>query len=147
MTSIYDTYGTQPREDLKRNFDAETIRRDIAYGERDIKDISQFITEARSQLAIIEQTKFKRYISVQKGHDYGLKKVDFSVSVYRVPQVPGNERLRVYEHGDDSRRFVGNDRRKEFITFVRDRMAKYPDAERIGNAAGMIKPEKEVVQL
>lgn len=152
MTSIYDNYGERQRGELKTNFDPTYILRDIEYGERDIKDIQAFIIAAREQLAIIEKTTFKRFIEVRKGKDHYAGKVEFSISVYRVPQVPGNEllngipRLRVYEH-DDSQRFVGNDKRKEFIEYVQARRIKYPDAELIGNAIGLIKPVKAVVQL
>lgn len=147
MTSIHDTYGDSARKDLKTQYDTGYITQDIKWGERDIRDIQQFVREAKAQLAVIETTTFKRYIDVRKGHDYHLGKVEFSISVYRVPQVPGNDCLKVYEH-DDSRRFVGNDKRKEFIAYAQERMAKYPDAEVIGNAAQMCcKPVKGVLQI
>jgi hypothetical protein len=72
--------------------------------------------------------------------------VDFEVSVYRVPQVPGNEFLKIYETGD-GRRFVGNDWKKDFLEYVRAMIAKHPDAVLVGNAVEMIKPVKEVVQI
>ncbi len=146
MTSIFDNYGEHARSKIKDEFDAERLQKEIGYARRDIADIEKFVKEAGAQLAIIRTTTFKRYIEFTKGHDYGAGKVDFSVSCYRVPQVPGNEKLRVYE-SDFSRRFVGNDKKSEAIEYVRQAQAKYPDAELIGNAAGLIKPVKDIVQL
>jgi len=134
MTSIYDNYGERAREHLKEEFSASSIQRDIEYAERDTKDITAFIAAAKAQIAVIEKTVFKRYIDFKKGKDYYAGKIEFSASVYRVPQVPGNERLKVYE-SDDSRRWVGNDKKKEALEFVLALIRKYPDAELIGTAA------------
>jgi hypothetical protein len=146
MTSIFDNYGEHARSKIKDEFDADRLQREIGYARRDIVDIEKFVKEAEAQLEIIRATTFKRYIEFTKGHDYNAGKVDFSVSCYRVPQVPGNEKLRVYEY-DFSKRFVGNAKRAEAIEYVRQAQAKYPDAELIGNAASLIKPVKDVVQL
>jgi len=146
MTSIFDNYGEHARAKIKDEFDADRLQKEIGYARRDIADIEKFVVEAVFQLSVISRTQFKRYIEFTKGHDYGAGKVDFSVSCYRVPQVPGNEKLRVYEF-DFSKRFVGNVKRSEAIEYVRQAQAKYPDAELIGNAADLIKPIKDVVQL
>ena len=146
MTTIFDNYGKHAREKIKDDYDADRLDREIGYAMRDVEDIKKFIIAARAQLATITNTQFKRYIEFTKGHDYGAGKVDFSVSCYRVPQVPGNEKLRVYEF-DFSKRFVGNVKRAEAIEYVRQARAKYPDAELIGNAANLIKPDKGIVQL
>ncbi len=144
MTTIYDNYGERAREHLKEEFSTSSIQRDIEYAERDIKDITAFIVAAKEQIAVIEKTTFKRFIEFKKGRDYYAGKVEFSVSVYRVPQVPGNERLKVYE--TDGRRWVGNDKRKEAIGYVLDLIQKYPEGELIGNAAELIKKaHKEIV--
>ncbi len=136
MTTIYNNYGESAREHLKEEFSINSIERDIGYAERDIRDISLFFVAAKTQIAVIEKTTFKRYIEFKKGRDHYAGKVEFSVSVYRVPQVPGNERLKVYE--TDGRRWVGNDKRKEAIGYVLDLIQKYPAGELIGNAAELI---------
>jgi hypothetical protein len=136
MTSIFDNYGERAREHLKEEFNADSIQRDIGYAERDKKDISTFITSAKEQIAVIEKTTFKRYIDFKKGRDYYAGKIEFSVSVYQVPQVPGNEKLKVYS--DDGKRYIGNDKRKEAIGDVLKLIVKYPDAELIGNGAELI---------
>jgi len=136
MTTIYNNYGESAREHLKEEFSINSIERDIGYAERDIRDISLFFVAAKTQIAVIEKTTFKRYIEFKKGRDYYAGKVEFSVSVYRVPQVPGNERLKVYE--TDGQRWVGNDKRKEAIGYVLDLIQKYPAGELIGNAAELI---------
>lgn len=146
MTSIFDNYGEHARAKLKERFDADQLQRDIGYARRDVADIEKFIVEAVFQCSVIARTQFKRYIEFKKGRDYQFGKVEFSVSCYRVPQVPGNERLRVYE-SDFSRRFVGNVKRVEAIEYVRQAQAKYPDAELIGSAADLVKPKKEIVQI
>ena len=146
MTSIFDNYGENARSKIKDEFDADRLQREIGYARRDIVDIEKFVKEAEAQLEIIRATTFKRYIEFNKGHNYNVGKVEFSVSCHRVPQVPGNEKLRVYEF-DFSKRFVGNAKRAEAMEYVRQAQAKYPDAELIGNAVGLIKPVKDVVQL
>lgn len=144
MTTIYNNYGESAREHLKEEFSINSIERDIGYAERDIRDISLFFVAAKTQIAVIEKTTFKRYIEFKKGRDHYAGKVEFSVSVYRVPQVPGNERLKVYE--TDGQRWVGNDKRKEAIGYVLDLIQKYPEGELIGNAAELIKKaHKEIV--
>lgn len=146
MTSIFDNYGEPARARLKDEYDADRLQKEIGYARRDIADIEKFVHEANVQSARIGMISFKRYIEFTKGHDYGAGKVDFSVSCYRVPQVPGNEKLRIYEF-EFSERFVGNVKRAEAIEYVRQAQAKYPDAKLIGNAADLIKPDKGIVQL
>ena len=146
MTTIFDNYGEYAREKIKDEYDADRLQRNIGYAMRDLQDIHKFIIAARDQIGNIAVTQFKRYIEFTKGRDYGAGKVDFSVSCYRVPQVPGNEKLRVYEF-DFSKRFVGNAKRAEAIEYVRQARAKYPDAELIGNAADLVKPEKGVIPI
>jgi len=146
MTTIYDNYGKDARVKLKEEYDQDRLERDIGYARRDIVDIERFVVEAVFQLSVIARTPFKRYIEFRKGHDHCVGKIDFSVTCYRVPQVPGNERLRVYEN-DFSKRFVGNAKRAEAIEYVRQAQAKYTDAELIGNAADLVKPVKEIVQI
>jgi hypothetical protein len=149
MTSIYDNYGERAREKLKENYDLDSVMRDIGWAERDIKEIAAFITAAKAQIEIIKDTQFRRYIKFEKGHDHYRKKVEFSVSVYRVPQVAGNENLRVFESDINvSRRWVGNEHRKEAIEHAHALMERYPDAELIGNAADLLrKRNKEVLQV
>jgi len=146
MTSIYDNYGERAREHLKEEFSASSIQRDIEYAERDTKDITAFIAAAKTQIAVIEKTAFKRYIDFKKGKDYYAGKIEFSVSVYRVPQVLGNERLKVYE-SDDSRRWVGNDKKKEAVESVLVLLKKYPDAELIGTAAELCQKKRGLIEI
>ena len=144
MTSVYEIYGEGARKKLPDQWDLQSLECDIGWGERDIRDIQQFITEARNQVEVIKQTAFRRFIWFNKGKDCYAKKVEFSVSVYRVPQVPGYEKIKVFEF-EDSKRFVGNDKKKEAIAFVREMLLKYRDAELIGNFTDAIKPEKTVL--
>ena len=146
MTSIYDNYGERAREHLKEEFSTSSIQRDIGYAERDIKDITAFIAAAKTQITVIEKTAFKRYIDFKKGKDYYAGKIEFSATVYRVPQVLGNERLKVYE-SDDGRRWVGNDKKKEAIEFVFALLKKYPDAELIGTAAELCQKKRGVIEI
>jgi len=146
MTSIYDNYGERVREHLKEEFSIGSIQRDIEYAERDTKDIAAFIAAAKTQIAVIEKTSFKWYIDFKKGKDYYAGKIEFSASVYRVPQVPGNERLKVYE-SDDSRRWVGNDKKKEALEFVFALLKKYPDAELIGTAAELCRKKRGLNEI
>jgi hypothetical protein len=145
MTSIYEDYGERARERLKVNFDARHIQDDLKYAERDIKDITEWMAAAEKQLAVIEQTVFKRYIEFRKDYDYYLKKIDFSVSVYRVPQSYSN--LKVYVN-DVSNRWVGNDKRKDAIAYTFALMQQFPDAELVGNGADIIRAaKKKYIQL
>jgi len=146
MTTIFDNYGEHARSKLKEEFDEGRIQREIGYARRDIADIEKFVVEAVFQCSVIARTPFKRYIEFNKRKGYSGGLVEFSVSCYLVPQVPGNERFHVHEN-DFNRRFVGNVKRKEAVEYVRQALAKYTDAELIGNAADLIKPVKEVVQI
>jgi len=80
MTSIFDNYGEHARSKIKEEFDADRLQREIGYARRDIADIEKFVKEAEAQLAIIRTTTFKRYIEFNKGHNYNVGKVEFSVS-------------------------------------------------------------------
>lgn len=146
MTSIYDNYGERAREHLREEFNISSIQRDIEYAERDIKDITEFIVAAKTQIDVVEKTAFKQYIDFKKGKDYYAGKIEFSASVYRVPQILGNERLKVYE-SDDSRRWIGNDKKKEAFEFVFALLKKYPDAELIGNAAELCRKKQGMIKI
>ena len=145
MTSMYEDYGPGALERLKDEYDIGNINRQTEWGNRDQQTIRTFLEAAGKQKAIAEKTAFKWFVLFNKGHDYGSGKIEFSISAYRVPQVPGNEKLKVFSN--EGKRFIGNDRKKEAVQYARDLMVRYPGATLTGTAAELVKPEKGVINL
>lgn len=100
-------YDQQALEELRRNFDRESVETCICLAERDLTDIQNYLKAAREQLQVIDATQFRKEVYFER------RKIDnrvwYFVGLRVIPNVPGGERLSYPVIG--AKRFPGNERK------------------------------------
>jgi len=149
MTSIFSDYGKEHTEQFKTEYDLSRVDNWIEWAKRDIRSIQEFLVAVTAQKAVIERTAFLPEVRLTKEHNYSTNHINYRVNSYLVPQVPGGDKHIVCPVDFQNKIIPGGDvaHRKEAVALAQELSAKYGNCPIVGNAAGMVKPVKDVIKL
>jgi hypothetical protein len=121
-------YNQKALEDLKRDYDAGSVRIQLELADQDIRAIISYAAAAKAQLEVIKNTKFRKVVYL--GREHFTTRVEFYVGLRLIPDIPGGDRT--HYPVLHSRRFKGNERKQAFE--YADQLVKEHDAvlEKIG---------------
>ncbi len=150
--SVTEHYGEKVRESVLKEYDTDSLERDIKYAEEDLKDIKEYLRITNDQLIKARGTRSKHYVEFRKEHNYATKHINYIILVFQLPDIPDADknarRMYLYmpssEPGGHNKPFLGNEKRQA-IEKARSLSEKY-NAQIVGNAAELVK-KKEVVVL
>lgn len=122
--SIHDSYGPPAQDRIKQQFDETRLHDEIRYANRDIDVLMDYRNLCLQQLDVIRQTKFIYAVKFERGYNYAVGKVDWSVAALHIPQVDGGRKYAVCGT-NDCQRFTGHDKKREALAFAHELCVKY----------------------
>jgi arginine utilization protein RocB len=159
MTTRCDQYyGEGVIATQLKDFDVESLKRDLKYAIEDRAQLDRYIKTTRDQIERAKVTTFKTYVEFRKEHNHATGHINYRIRVFSLPDIPDaiqtarEMSIRVpeidgyhKEKGSWNNPFLGNEK-KAAIEFAQKIVEKFPGCTVIGNAAELLK-KKDVIEV
>jgi hypothetical protein len=159
MTARCDQYyGEDVIATQLKDFNVESLERDLKYALEDRVQLDRYIKAIRDQIERAKVTTFKTYVEFRKEHNYSSGHVNYRIRVFSLPDIPDamhaarEMSIRVpeidgyhKEKGSWNNPFLGNEKKAAF-EFTRKIVEKFPGCTIVENAAELLK-KKDVIEV
>jgi hypothetical protein len=149
-----ESYGEKALETVLKEYSVESLEADLRYAKEDLAVIKKYLQITDDHLEIVKKTPLRWYVEFRKEHNYSTKHINYYALAFQLPDIPDADKnaRRMYpynpntDQGTHNKPFLGNEK-KAAIEYAVSLSAKYGGCPIIGNAAELIKPQKDVIKI